>query len=408
MKVLRYVAITLMLGSVFIPSYLIGEKRLESRIVLRLAYRGQVKNYLSKPYTIGMFEFGEHRIFYSGDLMGTDWNGNIYIFDPIAPDLYVLKRFDRKEVFKEAWEPIRARRGHGVGVTKDGYIWTGLGWVVADRPNGWPVVVYRSGIKKPVMDWRYKLPKAIEDKVYNFLKKSGFEWKKWEELPHYDYATNDWYFLQRGPEYSQNKVALKLRSPFLGDVNRIARKIWLLISSNGKQIFEMRLTVEGSPYLSPDGTVWVRESDFNTREWKWSKVWWRKASEERGEPLIDRTKEPWKSITERMFFGPSIQMDAVGNIYVFFERRPAKPREQRIIVGGEVITFPPSTLGGELALVVLNSKRQLLVHLPWQLAFSAVQTAPFNWIAPLPDGSGFYRMEYREREAVIYFHPLPK
>jgi len=65
----------------------------------------------------------------------------------------------------------------------------------------------------------------------------------------------------------------------------------------------------------------------------------------------------------------------------------------------------PRTFGGEQALVVLDGQRRLLTYLPWRL--SSVEHIE-EWVHPLPDGSGFYRIEYREREAVIYFHPLPR
>lgn len=386
-------------------------KSTKGKVVLRLSYRGlkQSKNYLKRPYTIGMFEKGKHGAFYSGDLMGTDWNGNIYIFDPIDKDIHIVKRFDKRGTFQEAWEPIQANAAHGVAVTKDGYIWVGLRWVVDERPNGWPIVVYRSGIKKPVMDWRYKLPKAIDEKIRAFLKEAGFEWKKWEELPHYDFATNDWHLGSIDPKYAQDQVVLDFSVPFLGHENQIARRLWVLMSSDGKHLFEMQLGTKLLPYLAPDGMQWLRDSDFNPRNWEWSKIWWWKRGEEKGEPLIDRAKEPWKSIMtrERKLYVAIIQMDAVRNIYVFLERYPLKPKERKIFVEEMTITFPPPTYGGELALVVLNNERQMLTYLPWQHAFIN-QNIPCCWVVPLPDGSGFYRIEYQEREAVIYFHPLPK
>lgn len=416
MKIYCYIAIALVLA--FVPISLATNKwhtkPVNGKVVLRLSYRGrkQSKSYQDKPYTIGMFE-GKHGAFYSGDLMGTDWNGNIYIFDPIDENINIIKRFDKQGIFQEVWEPIRADAAYNVAVTKDGYIWVGLRWIVEEKPNGWPIVVYRSGVKKPIMDWRHKLPKAIDEKVHTFLKEAGFEWKKWEELPYYDFATNDWCFSSIGLQYAQDLIAFDLLVPFLRKENEIiSRGLWILISSDGKHLFDMQLVTEPIPYLAPDGTIWLKDSDFNPQNFKWSKIWWWKKGEDRKEPLIDRIKEPWKSImtTEWELYGDIIQMDFVGNVYVFLKTQSLKSqrrKEFKIFVEGKTIVLPSLISGGELSLVVLDSKRQLLTYLPWQHAFIN-QTIPCRWIAPLPDGSGFYRIEYREREAVIYFHPLPK
>ncbi|MFA0744667.1 MAG: hypothetical protein LASZOEIN_001462 [Candidatus Fervidibacter sp.] len=57
-----------------------------------------------------------------------------------------------------------------------------------------------------------------------------------------------------------------------------------------------------------------------------------------------------------------------------------------------------------MALTVLDRYGHLITCLPWtQKAVGSEE----SWVKPLPDGSGFYRIEYRKREAVIYFHPLP-
>lgn len=64
--------------------------------------------------------------------------------------------------------------------------------------------------------------------------------------------------------------------------------------------------------------------------------------------------------------------------------------------------FPAIT--GEMALTVLDrQKRSIIYRLPW--APVSLETAN-TWIKPLPDGDGFHRIEYQEREAVVYFHPL--
>ncbi len=107
----------------------------------------------------------------------------------------------------------------------------------------------------------------------------------------------------------------------------------------------------------------------------------------------------------KTWIGPIPDVDAKGNIYLTWQRGPSRPY-QRIIVEGEEMHIPAPTIGGgESSVVVLDKHCRLLTYLPWQQTYLEL---PPKWIKPLPDGSGFYRIEYREREAVIYFHPLPK
>jgi len=253
------------------------------------------------------------------------------------------------------------------------------------------------------MDWRYKLPEAIDEKVRAILKEAGFEWKKWEELPDYDFAINDWHFAVYGPQYAQDKVAFELLAEFLGHENQIARVLWVLISSDGKHLFEAKVGANVNYYLSPDGKIWERDSDFDLRKWTWNKFWVWERGKARNEPLIDRTKEPWRSLTGKQSYVPIIRMDAVGNMYVFLKKSTRYSKQKIIVEDNKIIVNNDI----EYSLVVLNKKHHPIFHLPWQLVFIS-QVFPDYWIHPLPDGSGFYRIEYREREAVIYFHPLPK
>lgn len=76
----------------FISELLISDqnkKFVQEKLILRLPYRDKIKNLMKhNPYTIGMFEsFYEERYLYYGRFIGTDWDGNIYIFDPIREDL---------------------------------------------------------------------------------------------------------------------------------------------------------------------------------------------------------------------------------------------------------------------------------------------------------------------------------
>ena len=422
MKVVyRFLFVTLFIilfEIIFMSEFLISgqnKKFVGGRIILRLSYRDRIKNYLKhNPYKIGMFEGGEcPRGLYYCQFIGTDWDGNIYLFDPIDDDLYILKCFDKNGLFKMMWNPIRANCGNKVAVTRDGYIWVGLRWVVDDRLDGLPIVVYRKEKKKPVMNWYYEneIPKSVKDKIHHILNKVGLKWKRWKELPDWDLSSNDWIVLEL-ISTQKNQVYIKLSAPFLGTDGRYLKLLRILLNSDGSQVLDIQLASARNPYyLSPDGKFWIVNSDFDEERWTWNRIWLFEKGKEKGEPLIDRltNKEPWadKIILGKAYF-PIIRFDAKGNIYLIWQRYPQyplKPLEPRFKVGRKTIVESPRTFGGEQALVVLDGQRRLLTYLPWRL--SSVEHIE-EWVHPLPDGSGFYRIEYREREAVIYFHPLPR
>jgi|GEM_PF-6092618 len=101
MRVLYYAVFVLMFVFTFTFLSLNNgntQKSIKGKIILRLHYRERKKSYLNNPYTIGIFEF-EHKALYSGDFVGTDWDGNIYIFDPINVGLHVLKSLINMEYF---------------------------------------------------------------------------------------------------------------------------------------------------------------------------------------------------------------------------------------------------------------------------------------------------------------------
>jgi hypothetical protein len=370
------------------------------KVVLHLPYRNGSDKHLAKPYTFGMFDWEEESYF--ANFVGTDWDGNIYIMDPIEPDVCVLKRFDRQGYFQEVWKPIRARASNGIAVTKDGYIWLGLRWVVSDRLNGLPIVVYQKGKKEPAIDWRSKLPQEVESRIRAVLKEAGLEWKKWTEVPRYDLATNDWHVL--GAQSEREQVAVRFSARFMGSERRYVRILWILMQNDGSRIIDVRLGTEKIPHLAPDGSFWLRESDFEVDRWTWSKVWWWKKEEGKGEPLIDRTqnKEPWAdTITLGKATPPKIEMDAKGHIFLVFNRDTMTTQERRYLVEGKVVdTVPAGSPATEQALIVLDKESKVVSYLPWHLGIDTIK--------PLPDGSGFYRIQFLEKEAVVYFHPLPK
>jgi len=383
------------------------------KVILRLRYRGETSELKKNPYTIGIFEREvEDPAEYIGALMGTDWDGCIYIFDPIKPDLWVLKRFDRQGKFQEEWNPIRARYGENVAVTKDGYVWLGIRWVDSDRLRGFPLVAYQKGKKAPIIDWRRELPKHVKDVRDKVSAEIGVDWEKiWEERK--ESYVHPWdvsvYHLDCGP----NRIGISLHATFFGAENYLARFLWILCSSDGKEIFEAHIGTR-VPFLGFDGNIWIKEIERLKDIWSsWKRIWLFKRGEEKEEPLIDLEKKQPEWINKVIFgeaekvYGPTINIDAKGNIYVIFERGFSLERQRiKIQVEGKYRYVLAPTIGGaEGALVVLDKHRRFLTHLPWTLTYLEYPNWQ-HWIKPLPDGSGFYRIEFREREAVIYFHPL--
>ncbi|MEM2250174.1 MAG: hypothetical protein QXP16_05690 [Candidatus Bathyarchaeia archaeon] len=401
---------------VFVSIFLFaGEPNLQpalGKVVLRLRYRGEASKLQKNPYTIGMFVGGEYEepCEYFGSLTGTDWDGCIYIFDPIKPNFWVLKRFDRQGKFQEAWNPIRARFGESVAVTKDGYIWTGIRWVDTDRLRGFPILVYRKGRKEPVIDWRRELPRHVKEVRDKVSAEVGINWEKlWKERQSH---AHPWDLIVLELKTGPNQVAFSLGGEVLRkEEDRIAKFLWMLCSSDGKEIFEAHIDVT-PPSLEFDGNLWMykleREGGMGSLL---KKVWFFKKGEEEGEPLIDfeGQKPDWIKILfgeqGRTWIGPLIDVDTKGNIYLTWQRGPSRPYQQIKVEGRYMRILAPTIGGGESALVVLDKSRRFLTYLPWQQTYLVL---PPDWIKPLPDGSGFYRIEYREREAVIYFHPLPK
>lgn len=380
------------------------------KVILRLRYRGESSKLQKNPYTIGMFEGGEYEEpwEYYGALVGTDWDGCIYIFDPIRSNLWVLKRFNKQGKFQEAWNPIRARYGNMVAVTKDGYIWTGIRWVDTDRLKGFPIVVYRKGRKEPIIDWRKGLPSHVEEVKKKVSAEAGIDWMKlWKEKETY---AHPWDLVVVKLSCSPNQVAFSLLDSFGGE-DHFAKSLWMLCSSDGKEIYEAHIGTR-TPLLGFDGNLWMKIVEWEGGAWSpWKRIWLFKRGEDKGEPLIDLEgqRPEWIKVIfgeqKKIWIGPTINIDSKGNIYLIWQKAPTRPY-QRIVVEGEEKRIISPTIGlGESALVVLDKNRRFLTYLPWQPTYLVL---PPSWVKPLPDGSGFYRIEYQEREAVIYFHPLPK
>jgi hypothetical protein len=358
------------------------------RVVLRLPYRGVVRSGAAKPSTVGMFDTGSQ--VHCPWFMGTDWHGNIYVLDPITPASSVLRCFDKGGQFREAWSPVSAWIGSGVSVTRDSYIWTGL---EGDTENysGLPIAVYRSGRKDPVVDWRYQLPDELQQKISSALKEHGLTWEQGWTVTR----------LEAGPD----QVAMQFYGGAVGRGKNLV--LWLRLRGDGSQVLEVRVA-RSTPHLALDGSLWEYQTDLNLSTYRWGKLWVWQRGKEKGEPLIDREKnpEPWPGTLLLGQVGPpSLQIGAQGQVYLDWLREVTPARERRFYVDGKVLSLPRLSYGGERALLVLDQQERVVAHLPWTPCSMYYAN---RWVSPLPDGSGFYRADLTEREARIWFHPLPK
>lgn len=192
-----------------------------------------------------------------------------------------MVQLTRNGRFRECWNPIRARLGGRVAVTRDGYIWSGIHWAEPPLP-GLPILVHRKGRKSPVLDFRYRLPKHFEEEMRKALIENGFKWKEGVEW------MADWF--EAGP----SQVAFSLYSKLLPSEGIFGRSLWMLVRSDGSKVLETKVCVNYSPMLAANGTIWLVDYDMG-QDWRWSKIWIYKRGEEKGKPLIDRSveKEPW-------------------------------------------------------------------------------------------------------------------
>jgi len=410
----------------------------EGKIVLRLRYRPlkPPDYHLKNPYSLvdpATYELGEcDEPLTVVRFLGTDWDGDIYFMDPLDGYHCILKRFDRHGKFKQAWGPLKVRSGWFVAVTKTGYVWVWLEtW---DRPYHFPIVVYKKGETKKVMDWReeyWQVPKKVEEKIYETLKKQkelffienikaakkkGLLKGKGLNLAAIMRATGWGYndvildLLGTPIMAGQKEIAISLYDycyPYISVGEDCYLYLWILIEGDGGQVLDVKVLRDKDPkrILMPDGTIWLTQveltklcfpSEVKRKGW-WGKIWLWKEGEEKGEPLIDRNKKPWEDwlplyrqqekpwgILDKSYF------DDKGRIYLYY----------RII----------SDLRGTLrsGLIILNRQREILRHVTELNITQPMQEYGDLTLSHLPDGSGFYRIEYREREAVIYFHPLPR
>ncbi len=365
------------------------------KAILRLSYRAASYEGASRPYTVSFFdtEAGTH----VGGLVGTDGNGSIFISDPLTRGSCLLKRFDRRGKLIGSWGPIAVNAIESVVVTNDGLIWAALEEDSENQVQGLPFIALRVGKQKPLIDWRKEIPQSLKEKVTRALDELKLKWD------------TGWRVFEM--HVGENNVGILAHGRAVGGENGITRELWMLLGGDG-ELADTKVIRPGQPLplLDPMGEIWFRLNDFEAKGFTWNRLWLWPSGQPRGTPLIDRTSEPepWSDhITLGKPNPPQTRIDARGQIYLDFLRADTKAHKRRFVVEDKVIyeDYGQGGANGERALVVLDRNRKYVTSTGW--IPTSVEICD-GWVKPLPDGSGFYRIQFMEKEAVVYFHALPK
>lgn len=375
----------------------------KGRAVLRLPYHGALKN--GKAHK-GLAIFRAPIYTYIGSLVAADWQGNFYLYDPTKPGYGMLNCYNRQGKLKESWGPLSSRAMLYAAVTRDSFVWCGTKKAYMEQ-SGLPVVLFRRGQKdksKPLLDWREKMPDMV-------LKKLAVV------APQFDFTTR-WSWNFSSVAQAGGKVLLQfsgedVKSSEGNGSKSIRTRMELLVSSDGRRLFEVKTAPPTDfsrvPLYTPNGIAFEFCTDFNIKTWQIGKLWVWRQGQPKGTPVIDfkANKPSWLTqlkITKEQFT-PDPAFDSRANLYLMWSRDSKAP-EKRFIVEEKVWMEPPMTSrDGEKALVVLNKAHKPIAYVPWTTTYWELSEV---WYRPVPDGSGFYRIQFHEKEAHIYFHALPK
>lgn len=142
-----FVALAVNLEHVLNASAQVAQNTVRERDVLALAYRGAKTKPADNPYSIALYNAGTRMAI--GNVRCSDWQGNIYVADPVSPEKAVLKRFDRFGKFREQWTLEGALTASKVSVSRSGYIWVGR--AEADYAKaGMPILLLKCGTRNPL------------------------------------------------------------------------------------------------------------------------------------------------------------------------------------------------------------------------------------------------------------------
>ena len=352
--------------------------------------------------------------------LGTDWKGQIYFLDcGYTVEEGALKVFDKQGrliwiTSREEWRLLGIEpKGYPFTVTKEGYVW-------------FMRKVYYNGVL--IKDFNKYEPEGM-DKWFNKLK-GIIDFKKvWKSSP----------IIHLWSGGGKVVIDLLINTPSFSHERKVCR---VVLTSDGNRILKVRVGRvwhEEMPYLGSDGKWWTVKVEgkalSGTFKEKWItadgayltkkyaiRLWIWSGSKGKRKPVIDLSvdSEPWKgrvSIvredgvqrtkdglpTNAYLNLDRLRIDSKGNIYLILTRWRVKESDFNVNV--KVRSVWVGATVQELALVVLNEYGRVISSIDWT---PVCLEYPSAWIHPLPDGRGFYRVEYTEKEARVYFHPLPK
>ena len=400
-----FVALTLTWACRAEPSSTTPQK-LEGKLVLKLPFRASQAQAPSRVRRNTMQDIGYFRAGAAGDKGGnfygamlcTDNQGRFYFYDPINPKLALLRCVARNGYEVARWKLPIPDADYRASVTPDGYV-----WIAANdyeiRKGNFPVVIYKFGQTKPIIDWRTKPPFDVGKFVEKTLGKKYFNALsaiKKEEATAWEAE-----FLGM----SQGKIQLEITNYGVGYISdpqpsdkQPAITIRWTLSSDSKKTLQRDVykspTLRTKQRLASDGTQWYFADDYSFKTSKWSKAWLWKKGEQKGQPLItfEELMNPQGWWYKTFDFGkrwsnpPGFRVDGSGLTYLTFSQDNE------------------SYYDGEKTAVIFNKQKQPVAYIPW-IPFPAYLT---KWIFPLADGSGFYRQEKDDKELRIYFYALPK
>lgn len=320
-----------------------------------------------------------------GKVLAVDSKKHVYIYDPVNLKEHLLKKINSKGELVNSWVMPFSTDAYGSGcwpidaaITESEHLWIKIHCDDERNGNeGIPLLIYNTNEKNSVSDWRTAMPSGIKKK----LKKKSPDgiW----DLYSFSAAGNRMlvYLDERDP---QSYVSLQ--------------DLLTQISDDGSEIINLEPRKEGENIwniLSPDQQRWNVDyelSNGNQNLWLW------KAGTKRGSPLLTRQEIMKLSSWWQKNFSfepsqrlPNISVDGRDNIYMEWNRTLRRE------VNNEKAHYE------QMAVVVMNAQRQIIAYLPWKnKSFLGDQK-----IFILPDGSGFYRVEYASDELLVYFHPIP-
>ena len=364
--------------------------------------------------SVGLFEIESG--FYIGEMVCTDNDGNIYIYDPLSEVKSELKKFDRQGQLLWSW-PLETGGANKISavVASNGYVWLTLkqSSYAAENSKAFPLVILQPGSKTPLVDWRQQMPQEIERVLY-----SSVTSEQWDNMTSQGkQETRTWNVRSFAP--SDDKVTLLVSNE--GGKNlgyRVGNGIvsspkirWQLVLSNdGKQLLQAKEVenINARYTVSNDG-AWRSEFDSADRPRNWTELWLWKDGQAKGEPLVTRAElqqptQSWQRLVGTQTQSPPrVSVDAKGNIYLSWRRKSNGPNRRFTVGKTSWLRDPMGEDYGQRALVVLDSNGKFVTSVPWTTCYYEWD----DWVIPAPDGSGFYRQEFGEKSLNIHWYPLP-